>query len=90
MAASKDDISRWFDEAKLNGATHLLVVCDTFDYNDFPVHVKKTEDFWEAYKQYQKETNMSRIMEVYDMSVPKDEQMAEDRAWHCPPKDVTV
>lgn len=90
MAATKDDISRWFDEAKLNGATHLIVVTDTFDYNDFPVQVKKVEDFWTTYHQYSKPTNMNEIMEVYDMSMPKDEQMAEHRARHCPPKDVTA
>jgi hypothetical protein len=89
MAATKDDIERWFDEAKLNGATHLIIVCDTFDYEDFPVHVKKVEDFWTTYNLYNKPENMTRIMEVFDMNAPKDEQMA-GRAWNCPPKEDPV
>lgn len=90
MATTKDDISRWFDEAKLDGASHLIVVCDTFSYEDFPVHVKKVEDFWTVYKLYKKPENMTSIMEVYDMNIPKDEQMAEQRAWHRPPEEVSV
>jgi hypothetical protein len=88
MPASREDISRWFDEAKLDGATHLIVATDTFDYEDYPVHVKKVEDFWEAYKLHNKETNMQRVTEVYDMSLPKDEQMAAPRAWNLPPRET--
>lgn len=86
MAASKDDISRWFDEAKLDGAVYLIVATDTFDWDDYPVHVKNAEDFWVVYHLHNKETNMQRVMEVYDMSLPKDEQMEEPRSWHVPPQ----
>ena len=36
MATTKEDISVWFDEARREGATHLLVVCDEFDYEEAP------------------------------------------------------
>jgi hypothetical protein len=32
MATTKEDISQWFDEGVKKGATHMLVVTDTFDY----------------------------------------------------------
>lgn len=88
MPATKDDISRWFDEAKLDGAVFLLVATDTFDWEDYPVHVKKVEDFWKTYDLYNKDTNMQRVTEVYDMNLPKDEQMAERRAVHFPPRET--
>lgn len=88
MPASKDEVSRWFDEAKLDGATHLIVATDTFDHDDYPVHVRNTEDFWMTFDLHNKESNMQRVTGVYDMSLPKDEQVDEIRAWHTPPKEI--
>lgn len=88
MVASKDDISRWFDEAKAEGVAFLIVATDTFDWDDYPVHVRKAEDFWATYELHNKETNMQRVMEVYDMSQPRDEQLEEPRSWHVPPKEL--
>ena len=34
MAATRSDISQWFDRGKKLGATHMLVVCDTLDWDD--------------------------------------------------------
>lgn len=84
---TREDIARWFDEAKDHGAAYLLVVCDTFDHSDYPVKVKKEEDFWTAFAQYNKEQNMSRIMEVYNMSLPREEQLEAPRAWNPPAKE---
>jgi hypothetical protein len=44
MAATYERISGWFDRGVAQGATHLVVVCDTFDYEDYPVFVKPGED----------------------------------------------
>jgi hypothetical protein len=37
MAATKDDLSNWFDDGVSAKATHMIVVCDTFNYDDYPV-----------------------------------------------------
>lgn len=48
MAASKEDISWWYDEGVKAGATHLIVVCDTYDHEDYPVYCSSPEDLPEA------------------------------------------
>lgn len=33
----------WLAQGKRLKATHLIVVCDTYDYEDYPVFVRKVE-----------------------------------------------
>lgn len=81
MGTMKQVLSGWFDEGVEQGATHMIVVCDTFDYGDFPIYVKPDED---ARKETTKQGNesMQRILEVYDLRADKAAQMAEDRAFN--------
>ena len=44
MAASKEDVKRWTDTARKQGATHVISVCDTFDWDDYPVYVMPGDD----------------------------------------------
>ena len=39
MAATRKDIKTWFVEGKEKGATHMIIVCDSFSYEDYPVFV---------------------------------------------------
>lgn len=81
MGTSRATISRWFDAGLEQGATHMIVVCDTFDHDDYPVYVKPTQDSREVAKEFDGE-NMQRIMEVYDLRMDQEAQMAECRAFH--------
>jgi len=45
----------------------LIVVCDQFDWEDYPVYVTATEDVNEKRKLYNG-ANMQKIMEVYVLS----------------------
>jgi hypothetical protein len=57
---------RWLRTAKEQGATHIIVVCDTFDYEDYPVYVlphQSLEDRKVAFDG----CNMQKIMEVITM-----------------------
>ncbi len=83
MAATKEDISRWFDRAVKAKDAFLIVVCDTFDYGDYPVFVEKAEDFEAKYREMEKAA-MQRIMEVYDISKSKEDQLALSRCWSFP------
>ena len=49
MAASRGDLKRWFEEGVEEGASHMIVVCDTFDYEDYPVFVMPNDKFWKKY-----------------------------------------
>lgn len=74
MAAIADDIRRWLKKGKEEGATHVIVICDTYDYSDFPVMVMPEQDAKkEADAQAKK--NMQIVMEVYDLSLDWEEQL---------------
>lgn len=82
MATSKEDISGWFDAGKKKKAGFMIIVCDTFDYGDYPVYADR-EDFKEKYTEHDGK-NMQRIMEVYNLSLNKDLQMKQKRVFHFP------
>lgn len=64
MAASKEDIRRWLNHGKESGATHMIVVCDTYDHENYPVYVMPDENVRERSKEFDGR-NMQTIMEVY-------------------------
>ena len=81
MAATKQDIQRWLHEAP-QGTTHMAVICDTFDWDDYPVYVEGGEDPHVKLLTYEKGENMTKLMEVYNLSMDLNKQMTEHRAFH--------
>lgn len=81
MAASREDIRDWLRRGKGKGATHMVVVCDTFDHDDYPVFVMPGEDARKKADEYNGK-NMQRVMEVYNLGMDIDTQMAEHRAFN--------
>lgn len=79
MAASKNDIREWLSRVKPTD-THMLVVCDRWDYEDFPVFVKAEDDIDAMISKYS--TNICRVMEVYNLKMDVESQLDEFRAWH--------
>ncbi len=63
MAASREDVDEWIEEAKETGARYIISVCDTWDWEDFPVYVMPDEDLEEKKKEYNG-VNMHKINEV--------------------------
>lgn len=85
MAANKGDLERWFDAGVEQGAHHMIVVVDGFDHEDYPSYVSGDENAADVAKEkygYPGEKNMQRVMEVYDLRLSKEDQMAERRAFH--------
>lgn len=84
MPTTRDDIRGWLAEGKRQGATHMIVVCDTFDHGDFPVYVMPGETpravFAERYGPPHQE--WYRAMECYAYALDLDAQLAEHRARH--------
>ena len=78
---TQDDIREWLKQGKKEKATHLIVVVDTFSYEDYPVFVKKKEDVNEVFNKYDKK-GMQRVMEVYSYALDLEAQLAEKRAFH--------
>lgn len=77
--ATKDEIRAWLGEGKAKGATHTIIVCDTFDHEDYPVHVLPGED---VRKKTASPGEMQRVMEVYSHRLDHETQLAEHRAFH--------
>jgi hypothetical protein len=63
---TQKDIDGWVKEAG-NNTSHVLIVCDTFSHEDYPVYVKKTENLEEVKSRYNG-ANMQRIMEVIELN----------------------
>lgn len=78
---SKLELVAWFDRGVEQQATHMIVVFDTFDHEDYPVYVSPDQDVRTVAAKYNG-ANMQRIMEVYDLRLNRDQQMAEVRAFH--------
>lgn len=79
MGTTVDDIRRWLQRGKDEGATHVIVMCDTFDYDDYPVNVMPNQDAREIVNERDGK-NMAKLVEVYNLSMDWEEQIAEFRA----------
>lgn len=73
-AASQQELRDWFRRGKGKGATHMLVVCDTFDWDDYPVYVMPGEDAKKLAAE-NSGPNMTKLMEVYDLSLDAETQL---------------
>ena len=73
MSTTVADLKGWFESGVRQGATHLVVVCDTFDHDDYPVYVKHGEDVHRVYAKFNG-PNMQRVMEVYALHKGFDDQ----------------
>ena len=82
-AATQSDIARWLTEGTSKGATHVIVVCDTFDHGDFPVYVMPGQNPREVMEKESKK-EMQRVMEVYSLTGKHTiaDQVREYRAFH--------
>lgn len=81
MATSRSEIMAWLNRGKAQDASHVVVVCDTFDYDDFPVFCSSRDEAVKINDEYEKKEGY-RVMEVYDLSLSIPDQMAERRAFH--------
>lgn len=81
MSATKAEISGWFDQGAMKGARWMLVICDTYDHEDYPVYANTAE---ECRARYKTPGEMQRVMEVYDLLTDKAYQLIEHRAFHLP------
>lgn len=81
MAASKNQIREWVERGAKTGATHVIIVYDSWDYEDYPVYVDKNQLVHEEVSK-RNGRNMLSVMEVYNLSMDIEKQLNEHRAWH--------
>jgi len=63
MAASREDVDRWIQLAKDTKHKYIISVCDTFDWDDYPVLCKTKKDLQKQFPKYNGE-NMQRVNEI--------------------------
>lgn len=78
-AATKSEIGAWFDKGLKENATHMVVAHDSFDHEDYSIYVMKDENVREKATSI---GGMQKIMEVYNLSMDKDKQLEEDKAFN--------
>ena len=77
---SRETIMGWLTEGLGKSNSHMIVVCDTFDWDDHPVYVKEGEDILERIGEYNKD--MQKIEEIYNYKLDLMEQIKEIRAYN--------
>jgi len=83
MATTSQDIIRWFERGIEDKKDNMIIVCDSYDYSDYPVFTTGLEEFKKEHDNHNLK-NMQKIMEVYDLHMNMDTQMKEHRAFHFP------
>lgn len=78
---TQHDIQEWFEDGVEQGATHLIVVCDEFDYEDYPVYVMPGEKVHDKVSEYDAKS-MQRVMEVYNLRMDMKRQLNEHRSFN--------
>ncbi len=69
MSTIQEDTKRWIKEGKKQKAAYLLIVCDRFNYENYPVYVKKNESLEEKKNQYS--IHMQSIDDIIDLRKKK-------------------
>ena len=82
VTASYVQIEAWLAEGVKLGARWVLIGCDDFNNDDFPVYVAPTDDPHERWIEIT--DNGDRVHEGYDLELDLTAQLAERRAWHLP------
>lgn len=81
MAARVKEIREWLEDGASIGATHVIVCCDTYDYTDYPSYVMPNESVVACVRN-KSCYPMTKIMEVYNLSMDIERQLQERRAWN--------
>lgn len=77
---TRAQISYWLKSGNSGERTHMIVVCDTFDHEDYPVYVVEGYNIHKEVARYN--CNMNRVMEVYSYAMDLDKQLAQKRAYN--------
>jgi hypothetical protein len=75
MVATRTEVHEWIMRGRKQGARWIISVCDTHDYEDYPVYVAATGNLRALVSQYHGK-NMQQINEI--ISLEPDGPTVED------------
>lgn len=78
---TKDEIGEWIHGAIDKGASHLIVVCDRFWHEDYPVSVMSNENIRQRIADIETH-GMQNPIEVYNLNMDIEEQLNKEKAWN--------
>jgi hypothetical protein len=83
MGTSKAELRNWVQAGQKKGATHVVIVCDTYDWEDYPIYVMPEEDVSLVVTAHSGK-NMQTVVEVYSLTGKHtiEAQLSEHRARH--------
>lgn len=81
MAASKEQIREWVERGVAMNATHVIIVYDRWDYEDYPAYVYQDQSVLHEISM-RDEKDMLRVIEVYNLLMDIESQLNEFRAWN--------
>ena len=67
MAATRKEVNEWIKLAKENDIEYIISVCDTFDFDDYPVYCKNTKELKRKLTNFN-DVNMQRINEIIQIN----------------------
>lgn len=71
MAANREDVNRWISSARETEDEYIISVCDTFDWEDYPVFCRDREDLEARLPEFDS-VNMQRVNEIIRVPRKKD------------------
>ena len=71
MAVSLEGFNKWISRGKERGHKYMISVCDTFDYDDYPIYCDSLEELKDECDKHDGK-NMQRINEVIYLSTEKE------------------
>lgn len=81
---TREVLAKWFDAGVRDAADFMIVVTDTFSYDDFPVYVRGSRKLAAQRAHELEHAPLCKVMEVYDLRGDRGAQLAEARAWAVP------
>jgi hypothetical protein len=81
MTATRNDIEGWFDKGVSQGYDYMLVMCDSYDCENYPQYCQQSQ-LHELYHQYP--SNMQYVEELYDLHMDKESQIKQRRCFSFP------
>lgn len=73
---TKAELGHWFDEGVKQGASHMIIFVDTYDYENYAIFTQTLE---EAQQKIRTKDSMTQVSEVYNLSKDKTAQLNEPR-----------
>ena len=76
MSTTVGTLGEWFDRGVALGKSHMIVVVDKFDWEDYPVYFPddRFDTIQEAVAHFNG-PNMQKVMEVYNLTMDRAEQL---------------